>query len=163
MKEITYFAETPEPIEIMRREDDGLADIRMRRNIIETASEEEASTPTIQAEEVYFAIPIEDAPDAETIQADWDKWWKFGAGYGAAGDAARAERTRLLAETDYLVALDYPISDADRAAVITYRQALRDITDQPEFPSVIYWPAKPEIHAGGESMEQIIEQIVGEG
>lgn len=56
----------------------------------------------------------------------------------------RDRRDNLLAETDYLIQPDYPISDADREAVKAYRQALRDITKQDGFPIDIVWPEKPE-------------------
>ena len=56
------------------------------------------------------------------------------------GDYVRKERTRLLAETDYMVLSDTTeISDAWK----TYRQALRDLpanTTDPENPP---WPTKP--------------------
>jgi uncharacterized membrane protein YdfJ with MMPL/SSD domain len=51
----------------------------------------------------------------------------------------RAERDRLLAETDYLALSDNTMS----AGMATYRQALRDITDQASFPSNVTWPTKP--------------------
>jgi len=38
----------------------------------------------------------------------------------------RAERDMKIAETDYLAMPDYPLSDEDKAAVMAYRQALRD-------------------------------------
>ena len=53
----------------------------------------------------------------------------------------RRERDRRLSETDYLVMPDYPM--ADQTAVEAYRQALRDITVQPDFPENISWPEKP--------------------
>lgn len=52
---------------------------------------------------------------------------------------ARIERDSLLAETDYLALSDNTMS----AAMTTYRQALRDITDQAGFPSSVTWPTKP--------------------
>lgn len=51
----------------------------------------------------------------------------------------RMERDRLLAETDYLALSDNTMS----AAMTTYRQALRDITDQAGFPTSVTWPTKP--------------------
>ena len=51
----------------------------------------------------------------------------------------REERDRLLAETDYLALSDNTMS----AAMTTYRQALRDITDQAGFPASVTWPTKP--------------------
>lgn len=54
-------------------------------------------------------------------------------------DEIRAERDRLLAETDYLALSDNTMS----AAMTTYRQALRDITGQAGFPYSVIWPTKP--------------------
>lgn len=54
-------------------------------------------------------------------------------------DEIRAERDRLLAETDYLALSDNTMS----AAMTTYRQALRDITGQAGFPYSVTWPTKP--------------------
>lgn len=57
---------------------------------------------------------------------------------------ARMKRNQLLLETDYLVNGDYPISKSEKTAVKQYRQALRDITSQNEFPYNIEWPTKPD-------------------
>lgn len=57
--------------------------------------------------------------------------------------AARNKRDRLIAETDYLLMPDYPIATAALDAIKAYRQALRDIPGQPDFPRLIDWPAKP--------------------
>ena len=60
----------------------------------------------------------------------------------------RAKRNELIAETDYLMMDDYPITDECRAAFEAYRQALRDITSQDGAPwtdDTIPWPTKPEI------------------
>lgn len=52
----------------------------------------------------------------------------------------RKKRDLLLAETDYLALSDVTMSDAMR----TYRQALRDIPQQPDFPNRFTIPNKPE-------------------
>ena len=57
--------------------------------------------------------------------------------------SARQKRDRLIAATDYLVTPDYPISDDRLAKIKIYRQALRDIPEQPGFPRTITWPEKP--------------------
>lgn len=57
----------------------------------------------------------------------------------------RGIRDAKLSETDYLVAPDYPISEENLAEVKTYRQALRDITEQSGFPKNVTWPTKPKI------------------
>ena len=53
---------------------------------------------------------------------------------------AREKRDQLLAETDYLLMPDYPLSDEKREAVKAYRQALRDVPEQSGFPASIEWP-----------------------
>ena len=53
---------------------------------------------------------------------------------------ARAQRDRLLAETDWMVLSDSPAPSQDW---LDYRQALRDIPAQGEFPTTITWPTKP--------------------
>lgn len=46
----------------------------------------------------------------------------------------RAERDRRITATDYLVMPDYPISQEKLEEIKVYRQALRDIPQQPGFP-----------------------------
>lgn len=58
---------------------------------------------------------------------------------------AREKRDQLLAETDYLLMPDYPISSEALVALKTYRQALRDVPEQSGFPKTIEWPSKPEV------------------
>jgi len=59
----------------------------------------------------------------------------------AAADA-RGFRDQLLAQTDWTQAADVPQATKDKWA--SYRQALRDVPQQPGFPDNIQWPAKPE-------------------
>ena len=58
-----------------------------------------------------------------------------------AGEAVRAKRNTLLAETDYFALTDVTMD----AAMTSYRHALRDITDHANFPNLddADWPAKP--------------------
>lgn len=51
----------------------------------------------------------------------------------------RAERNRLLAETDYLALADTTLTDEMRA----YRQALRDLPANTADPANPVWPIKP--------------------
>lgn len=67
----------------------------------------------------------------------------------------RSERDRRISATDYLMALDYPLTDDEREPWRVYRQALRDITAQEGFPwegggpddAACPWPVKPENRA----------------
>jgi hypothetical protein len=54
----------------------------------------------------------------------------------------RAERDRLLAASDWTQLPDVP--EATRLAWATYRQALRDVPKQKDFPANVVWPTKPE-------------------
>ena len=56
----------------------------------------------------------------------------------------RQERDALISATDYMMMPDYPMSEADRDALRAYRQALRDVPEQPDFPNSVVWPIKGE-------------------
>lgn len=60
---------------------------------------------------------------------------------GEIAASARARRAALLAASDWTQLPDVPA--ATRAAWKPYRQALRDVPDQPGFPTSIDWPAEP--------------------
>lgn len=57
-----------------------------------------------------------------------------------AATAARAERDRLLAASDWTQLGDVPV---DGPAWAAYRQALRDLPQQGEFPFSVTWPSAP--------------------
>jgi hypothetical protein len=52
----------------------------------------------------------------------------------------RGQRDMLLAQSDWTQTPDAPV---DQAAWATYRQALRDIPQQPGFPDNVTWPTAP--------------------
>jgi hypothetical protein len=56
-----------------------------------------------------------------------------------AAAAIRSKRDSLLAETDWMALSDNTLTEA----WATYRQQLRDISDQAGFPYSVIWPAKP--------------------
>ena len=56
----------------------------------------------------------------------------------------RTKRTSLLAETDYFLMPDYPISQENLEKVKEYRQELRDITKQENFPQDVVFPEFPK-------------------
>ena len=60
-------------------------------------------------------------------------------------DKIRSKRKLLLAETDYLLMPDYPISKEYLEKVKEYRQQLRDITKQENFPTQVIFPDFPKI------------------
>lgn len=65
---------------------------------------------------------------------------------------AVAKRDKLLSECDYYVLPDYPSTEEGLVVVKAYRQALRDVPQQEDFPMAIIWPTKPAV-LGGEDAE----------
>ena len=55
----------------------------------------------------------------------------------------REERNRKLAETDWTRMDDNGLSDSVKASWATYRQELRDITDNATSLDDVTWPTKP--------------------
>lgn len=58
-------------------------------------------------------------------------------------ETMRQKRNQLLAESDWIVAVSYEQQVPVPQEWQTYRQLLRDITVQPNFPYEIEWPVKP--------------------
>lgn len=81
------------------------------------------------------------------IEAKLDVWLALAQqeAYDQAAEEVRATRNALLYDSDCLMAADYPISDEARERAKAYRQALRDISDQPGFPYEVIWPTFPEL------------------
>lgn len=81
---------------------------------------------------VPFTAEEEAARDAEEAA------WAAGASDRLAAEE-REKRTALLMETDHYALADVTMTDAMK----TYRQALRDVPQQTDFPTSINWPTKP--------------------
>lgn len=87
---------------------------------------------------------------AEAEAAGAERLEKYNSEEARAG-RIREERDRRIAGTDYLVAVDYPLTAEKLELVKTYRQALRDIPQQEGFPwsgevddPAIPWPVLDE-------------------
>lgn len=81
---------------------------------------------------VLFGVPL-DVYDAEVLKKEWAD--------------VRKKRDSLLRACDYAVMPDYPLTEAQKAEVTAYRQALRDIPQGFDSPDTVEWPAKPEVLA----------------
>jgi hypothetical protein len=60
-----------------------------------------------------------------------------------AAASERAERDRLIAETDWVVVMAKETGTNIATAMKTYRQALRDLPSAEGFPHTMTWPTKP--------------------
>lgn len=77
---------------------------------------------------------------------------------------ARAERNRLLLETDWTQTMDAAVSAESRHEIRAYRQELRDITEQKGFPAEIKWPPAPEIvKADPDPVDEAFDILTGKG
>lgn len=75
---------------------------------------------------------------------------------------ARSRRNSLLTDCDWTQVLDSPVDAATREAYRTYRQALRDITEQPGFPETIEWPQLPAIiKAAPDPVDAAFDALMG--
>jgi len=93
-----------------------------------------SSVASIRGETAYDAngnVVSWDASAVATKQTELENAAKL--------DALRTERNKRLAETDHYGLSDQTMSDA----MITYRQALRDITDTYSDLDTVVWPTKP--------------------
>lgn len=73
---------------------------------------------------------------------DWSEE-AIGAATEAQWKAVRDDRNKRLFECDWTQLTDAPLTDEQKAAWQSYRQALRDVTQQTD-PFNITWPVKPE-------------------
>lgn len=102
----------------------------------------EANLAIAKAEAYNSEVTVEDVPQTE--------------------EEVRAQRDKLLAETDWTQVADAPIDSATRSAMRIYRQALRDITEQEGFPTNVVWPEMPVIvKATPEPIDEVVEAIIG--
>ena len=85
----------------------------------------------------YILGPI--FTDGETTAAEQETAYKAMKDAEQA-KAVRTSRTQKLSDCDWTQIAD---STADKTAWATYRQALRDITDQAGFPWTVTWPDAP--------------------
>lgn len=80
---------------------------------------------------------IHDKYDNPVEQAAWIEVYT-----NSQWNVVRDERDRLLRETDYTDLPNTPITTQCRNNFLTYRQALRDITNQTDAFNIV-WPTKP--------------------
>jgi hypothetical protein len=62
----------------------------------------------------------------------------------SAAELAWDRAKKMLAESDWSMLPDVPMTSGDKALWIEYRRGLREIRLQPGFPDNIQWPKAPE-------------------
>ena len=122
----TFYAERPQPLETKVVGKDKY--IYYRQNIQEVPAEDGVQ---YSADEFTGKVLAGKEVTDEVVQSILD------SDYRTTAKEVRAKRNDLLAQTDHMMAADYPI-DHDR--LMAYRQALRDIPAQQGFPYDVVWP-----------------------
>jgi hypothetical protein len=93
----------------------------------------------------FHATVNGDVPFTPEEEAEWDAEeaaWAAGENNRLAA-AAREKRNALLAECDWRVIKALEDGNGLDFDLAVYRQALRDIPEQPGFPLNIVWPTAP--------------------
>lgn len=85
----------------------------------------------------YKSIGLQEMEVEQAFNGSW-----YVAGYAPAkpeevlAEEKRADRDRLLQDSDIRMLPDFPISAEEKELWLLYREYLRNITDDPKFPNV---------------------------
>lgn len=115
-------------------------------NIVEQEVMRLNEQQTIYVYDMY-QITIENRPNLEEdIEANYDIWLKFGKDYEYEKLATeiRTKRDNLLTQTDWTQVTDTVLNTEKQQEYKEYRQQLRDITEQQEFPYKVVFPKNPK-------------------
>ena len=74
----------------------------------------------------------------------------------------RQERSRRLAEVDWVFSTDYQIPDDKRGVWFAYRRALRELPSTTEDPTNPVWPEKPMMPIGETSVSTVETDLQSE-
>ena len=117
--------------------------------VYETMARLGVSPPEMKWEETWESIILPDGYTKPTKEVFEAKFQEIIREYSFKD--LRQERTKHLAETDWIFSTDYHIPSELRKKWTEYRQALRDlpsVTTDPENP---VWPEKPTVNPSGGS------------
>ena len=109
------------------------------KSVVRNGAVQDADGNWVEAwvEREMFTEYTDENGDVQTVAAQKTAYDTENTAVRAA--AERAKRTALLMETDHCALADVTMTDAMK----TYRQALRDVPQQTDFPDTINWPTKP--------------------
>lgn len=94
-----------------------------------------------------YQITIENRPNLEEdIQNNFDIWLQFAKDceYEKLAAEIRNKRDNLLTQTDWTQVTDTVLNTEKQQEYKEYRQQLRDITEQQEFPYKVVFPKNPK-------------------
>ena len=161
LRRYVEFSGRPQAVEV-RQIAPGIAQVLLRDEEVLLMSDADAPERW-GAWEYETRVPFSDGLKAR-VEANAEAWLSDAkaASQAEAAQAARAERDQLLAKCDQRMAIDRlglavptgttftawqpflrELGEALSSEWAAYRQALRDIPEQPGFPYAVSWPAPP--------------------
>lgn len=98
----------------------------------------------------YIMRDAWNAAQTEIAEKEYQKWLASPEGINERFERLRLARDELIAATDFLMTIDYPLSEENRNYIIAYRQALRDMPAKEGAPwdgggALTPWPIKPDL------------------
>lgn len=148
----------PEQVKIETHAD-GVTEIIFCENIIAKEQQQDEEISIIYTYDEYRMLVPNRKNLLTSVAAEYEKWLKAAkeAEYSTLAAEIRAKRDKLLKESDAEMSLDRIGLDATSVTkfiasfkkIISgewaqYRQALRDLPDQPGFPYDVIFPEKPQ-------------------
>lgn len=152
MKQRTYSDIKPEKKFSIENIEDGKCTVLFFDDIKEEKQEsylenERTTKKVVYSYDVYTIEVLYRDNLTEIIENNFEKWLKDikEKDFNKVAMEIREKRDELLYATDKYTILDYPITEEDRKVILQYRQRLRDIPQQKDFPYNVEFPAKPNI------------------
>jgi len=120
---------------------DLLAEFNVVRVIVTGQPDYDAMTETV----------VEGTPVYSSERNRWEQQWSvvslsaedIAQKLASQTSTVRKQRNELLKSTDWTQVDDSPLSNIQKAEWAIYRQALRDVTTQTNFPWSVIWPTEP--------------------
>lgn len=137
MKHYAFYDRSGNVVASTTCDDDALPPVPPGLFMLETAAHHQpesvyVANGSVRAKPQKPSYPARFSTATGTWSVDMDAAWA----------EARAKRNSLIAACDWVTLPDVPLSTEEREAWTKYRQALRDITQQPN-PTAITWPVPP--------------------
>lgn len=136
----------PNPYEIIQIPRTNRALVRLFENFEEATATTDGASTTKYTGNVYEISAMAGSALEATVAENYAEWLTTARKreHAALADEIRIKRDMLLAASDPRALEDYPQTAETRAAWLAYRQALRDVPEQAEFPYEAVWPEAPD-------------------
>ena len=114
--------------------------------VVETQNGENKENNIKYVYDYYTLETINRSTLESDIQENFDLWLNFAKEkeYNEKAKVIRIQRDKMLTDTDWTQISDNSLSEKVKQEYQVYRQALRDIPEQPGFPYEVVFPVEPK-------------------